>query len=155
MEIAEELARRGLEVVWSGGRGEEAIVAAIDPARRFASFAGRLDLAQLWHLLAGASLLVAPDTGVAHLGRVTMTPTVTLFGPGSATICGPGDFWRAAPWRGVTIEDFPCRDQHQLFRRELAWVKRCRRSTAECAEPRCMQAIEVGAVIAAIEAILA
>ena len=63
---------------------------ACDPSRRFRSLAGRADLAQLWHLLAGAALLVAPDTGVAHLGRVTATPTVALFGPGSAAICGRG-----------------------------------------------------------------
>ena len=29
-------------------------------------------------------LLVCPDTGIAHLGRVVGVPTVTLFGPGSA-----------------------------------------------------------------------
>ena len=57
---------------------------------------GALDLAQLWHLLAGAELLVAPDTGVAHLGRIVGAPTVTLFGPGSALLCGAGDFWRDA-----------------------------------------------------------
>ena len=38
--VAEELARRGLQVVWSAGRGEESEVAAIDPGRRFSSCAG-------------------------------------------------------------------------------------------------------------------
>ena len=98
---------------------------------------------------------MAPDTGVAHLGRVTFTPTVVLFGPGSAVICGPGRFWRDAPWRAVTIDPFPCRDQQILFRREIAWVRRCGRSTAECPEPRCMQAIDVDAVARATDALLA
>ena len=154
MQLAEELTRRGCNVVWSAGRGEEPIVERCDPAGRFPSFAGKLDLAQMWHLLAGARLLVAPDTGIAHLGRVTFTPTVTLFGPGSAVICGPGRFWRDTPTRAVTIDAFPCRDQDVLFRRRIEWVRHCARSIAECAEPRCMHAIAVPMVLAAIDDLL-
>jgi len=138
-----------LRPVWSAGRGEEALVSAIDPQGRFQSFAAQLDLPQMWHLVAGARLLVAPDTGIAHLGRIAWTPTVTLFGPGSAVIAGPGAFWRDTPWEAVGEPDFPCRDQKLLFRREIEWVRRCARSTRECAEPRCMHAIEVDAVLAA------
>jgi ADP-heptose:LPS heptosyltransferase len=152
--LAEALAERGLAVVWSAGPGEEDLVAQCDPVRRHPSVAGRLDLAQLWHLLAGATLLVSPDTGVAHLGRTTCTPTVTLFGPGSDVICGPGRFWRNTPGRAVTVDPFPCRDQTILFRRDLAWVRRCGRSTSECAEPKCMQAIGVQAVLAAVDGLL-
>jgi ADP-heptose:LPS heptosyltransferase len=148
--LAEALVREGLEPVWSAGPGEEALVEACDPSRRFRSLAGRADLAQLWHLLAGAALLVAPDTGVAHLGRVTATPTVALFGPGSAVICGRGRFWRDMPWEAVGVDPFPCRDQRVLFRREIAWVRRCGRSTAECAEPRCMHAIGLEPVLEAV-----
>ncbi len=152
--LADALSARGLRVVWSAGRGEESIVAACDPARRHASLAGALDLAQLWELLEGAALLVAPDTGVSHLGRVAWTPTVALFGPGSAAVCDRGRFWRDTPWHAVGAATFPCRDQRMLFGREIAWVRRCTRSTAECAEPRCMQAISVDAVLAAIDAML-
>ena len=105
---------------------------------------------QLWHLVANASLLVAPDTGVAHLGRLVGTPTVALFGPGSATISGAGEFWRDAPYRAVTVSPFPCRDQRVLFKRELEWVRRCGRSTSECAHPRCMDAIDLDSVLTAI-----
>jgi ADP-heptose:LPS heptosyltransferase len=147
--LAKALRGEGLAVVWSAGRGEEPIVRECDPAGEFASFAGALDLAQIWHLLAGAALLVAPDTGIAHLGRATWTPTVTLFGPGSRVICGPGRFWRDTPWSGLAEDPFACRDQRILFRREIAWVRRCGRSTAECAEPRCMHAISVAAVVEA------
>jgi ADP-heptose:LPS heptosyltransferase len=139
--------------VWSAGAGEEAIVQACDPDRVFRSFAGKLDLAQLWHLLRGAELLVAPDTGVAHLGRVTGTPTVSLFGPGSRVICAPGRFWGDMPWAAVGLDPFPCRDQRVLFRREIPWVRRCGRSTAECAEPRCMHAIAVEAVLEAVRGV--
>ena len=153
-ELAEWLAARGINPVWSAGANETAIVAAIDPQRRHASYAGRLDLAQLWHLLGCARLLVAPDTGVAHLGRVVGVPTVTLFGPGSAVLCGAGEFWRDAPYRAVTIEPFHCRDQHVLFKRDVAWVRRCGRSIAECPEHLCMPAIGVDAVCDAVLSLL-
>jgi len=107
-------------------------------------------LPQLWHLLAGAALLVAPDTGVAHLGRVVSVPTVALFGQGSALISGAGLFWRDAPFRAVTVDPFPCRDQRLLFKREIAWVRRCGRGLDECPRTRCMEAIDLARSCAAI-----
>jgi ADP-heptose:LPS heptosyltransferase len=154
MALARWLAARGIEPVWSGGRGEEAIVAACDPQRAFRSYAGRLDLVQVRALVEGAALLVAPDTGVAHLGRVAFTPNVTLYGPGSAVLAGTGSFWRDTPSRAITIEEFPCRDQRLLFGRELDWVRRCRRTPAQCAEPRCMHAISVERVVSEVNALI-
>jgi len=152
-ELAERLAAQGITPLWSAGPGEEEIVRACDPGARHSSIAGMLTLPQIWHLLARASLLVSPDTGIAHLGRVVGTPTVALFGPGSATITGAGEFWRDAPYRAVTVEPFPCRDQRVLFKREIAWVRRCARSLQECPHPRCMDAIPVERVLAAIAAL--
>ena len=152
--IALRLAARGLEPVWTAGRGEEAVVAACDPDGRWRSYAGALDLAQMRALLDGAALCVSPDTGVAHLARIAGTPSVTLYGPGSATITGAGRFYAAIPWRAVAVDPFPCRDQRILFRREIAWVRRCGRSTAECAHPRCMDAIDTEAVSSAIGEVL-
>ena len=154
-ELAEALAGRGLAIVWSAGPGEEALVEACDPAHRHASTAGRLDIAQLWHLLARSALVVSADTGAAHLGRAAFAPTIALFGPGSAPLCGPGRFWRDAPWRALGEASFPCRDQTKLFRRDVAWVRRCARGTDECPEPRCMQAIGVPTVVAAADEFLA
>lgn len=145
--LAGSLGRAGLQPIWSGGRGEEPLVESIDPQRTYASYAGRLDLAQLWHLLGGAALLVAPDTGIAHLGRIVGTPTLALFGPGSATLCGRGRFWRNAPYVGLGAEPFACRNQHVLFKREIAWVERCGRSTRECAHPRCMDRLDLDRVV--------
>jgi ADP-heptose:LPS heptosyltransferase len=147
--LAARLEARGIAPVWSAGRGEEEIINACDPGQRFASFAGRLDLPQLWHLFANARLLVAPDTGAAHLARVAGAPTVALFGPGSAIVTGAGNFWRNSPYRAVTVDPFPCRDQRVLFRREIEWVRRCARTPAQCPEHLCMQAISLDAVIAA------
>jgi len=154
LALADALAARGIVPVWSAGAGEEAIVSACDPTRKYASYAGRLDLPQLWQLLAGARVLIAPDTGVAHLGRVVGVPTVALFGPGSALICGAGAFWRDMPYRAVTIDPFPCRDQTVLFKREVDWVRRCGRSVEQCPAHRCMPAIEVAMVQHAIDALL-
>jgi ADP-heptose:LPS heptosyltransferase len=153
--LAAALQARGITPVWSAGRGEEALVAEADPEGRYRSHAGQLDLAQVWHLIAGARLLVAPDTGVAHLGRAAWTPTLAIFGPGSPLICGNGDFWRETPWRPVYRPDFPCRDQRILFRRRLEWVRRCGRTLRECDRPRCIEAVPVEEVLDAAQAVLA
>ena len=149
MSLAMELDKRGYSIAWSAGRGEEGIVRECDPKERFASYAGKLDLAQMWHLVANAKLLVAPDTGIAHLGRVTLTPTVVLFGPGSAVLCASGEFFSAAPWRALGVDQFPCRDQRLLFGRRIEWVQRCTRTIEQCNEPRCMHAITVSDVLEA------
>lgn len=149
--LAETLVARGLAVVWSAGPGESHLVGQCDPAGRFASYAERLDLAQEWHLLANASLLVAPDTGVAHMSRATLTPTVALIGPGSHAVAGTGQFWRDVPWKAAVVDPFECRDQPFLFKRTVHWVRRCQRTVRECPEPRCMQAIDLARVLASID----
>ena len=144
----------GLNVVLSAGPGEEGLIADIDPERRLRSYAGTLDLPQLWRLMERARLLVCLDTGVSHLAKISFTPAVVLYGPGSAQLFGPGHFWRNNPYRAVTIESYPCRDQRTLFKREIAWVRRCQRSLRECPAPRCMQAIDVAAVERAVSELL-
>lgn len=150
--LAAELQSRGITPVWSAGRNEAALVQAADPAGRYRSTAGQLDLAQLWQLLAGAQLLVCPDTGIAHLARLVDVPTVTLFGPGSAAIVGAGRFWRDARYAALTEPDFPCRDQRILFRREIDWVRRCERRPPACTQARCMDALTTERVLALLEA---
>jgi ADP-heptose:LPS heptosyltransferase len=129
--LAEHAAAKGLQVIWSGGPGEQRYVEAVDPAGRYQSLAETLDLAQLWHLLKGARALVCPDTGVAHLGRITATPTLALYGPGSAQLYGESRFWRSERYQALS-EPIDCRDQPLLFKREIPWVRRCARSPAEC-----------------------
>lgn len=154
--LADSLAAQDFAVVWSAGRGEETLVQQCDPQGRYPSYAGRLDLPQLWHLLANAALLVSPDTGVAHLGKAAGVPCVTLFGPGSALIYGPGQFWADHPYRAVTIDPFPCRDGKMLFERTFVpWVQHCARPPSECASPRCMLGLTVEMVQAACRDVLA
>lgn len=152
--LADWLRDEGCSIVWSAGPGETELVSAVDPEGSDLSLAGCLDLTQLWHLLASARLLVVPDTGIAHLGRVVNVPTVTLFGPGSASLCGAGDFWRESPYRAVTIDPFPCRDQRIQYLRTVDWIRRCERfpgpPPARCPEAKCMQAIDLEQVIEAV-----
>jgi ADP-heptose:LPS heptosyltransferase len=147
LQLADALERTGLEVAFCAGPGAERMVGDIDPERRHLSYAGALDLPQLWRLLERARLLVCLDTGVSHLAKLAGTPSVVLYGPGTPVLFGPGRFWRDHPFRAVTIPDFPCRDQRGVFKREVAWVRRCYRGLSECPAPACMHAIETEAVV--------
>jgi len=146
-ELAQQLRARGMTVVLSAGASEIEYAQTVDPEQKIQSFAGALDLPQLWHLLAGARLLICPDTGIAHLGRLTGTCTIALFGQGSPALFGAGDFWRDAPFAAVGEVEFPCRDQHRLFRREVSWVNRCDRRPPACLHARCMEGITVERVL--------
>ena len=130
------------------------LIAEIDPQHRFTSYAGKLDLPQLWRLLESASVLVVPDTGIAHLAKLTGTPTVCLFGPGSDVLFGAGKFWRNNKFVPVIEADFPCRDQRTVFKRELEWVRRCQRGQDACPAPACMHALDAERVIAACRTLL-
>lgn len=156
--LADWLEGRGIAPVWTVGPGEAPLLDAIGASARHRRFAGTLALDEFWHLLARARVLVAPDTGVAHLGRVVGVPTVALFGPGSAVICGAGVFFADAPYRAVTVDPFPCRDQTIQFFRVVPWARRCERMPGAppggCERPLCMEAIDLAAVTAAIDSLL-
>jgi ADP-heptose:LPS heptosyltransferase len=145
--LAQALEARGLQPCWSAGPGEEGLVAAIPGAAGRRSFAGRLDLPQLWDLVAGASLVVTGDTSVAHIGRAAFSPTVVLYGPSGPLLGGAGRFWANCPGASLAIDPFPCRDQDLLFKRHVAWVRRCTRGVDECPAPRCMHALTVDRVL--------
>ncbi len=148
--VAQAITSRGLKVVWTAGPEETDLISQIDTERRHLSLAGRLDLSQLWHLLTRARVAVTLDTGIAHMAKLTCTPVTTLFGPGSAVLFGRGRFWANNAFAEVTVRPFPCRDQRNLFKREVPWVRRCNRTLAYCPRARCMEAITSEQVIAAL-----
>ncbi|MFP5282788.1 MAG: glycosyltransferase family 9 protein [Actinomycetes bacterium] len=78
--IVRALAEAGHRVLVTGAAGESALAqaAAADQAR---DLSGRLDLPQLAGVLAGATAVVAPNTGPAHLAAAVGTPVVSLFAP--------------------------------------------------------------------------
>jgi ADP-heptose:LPS heptosyltransferase len=144
-DLAERLTARGYAVVLSAGPGETELLDAVDPDRTWPRHEGNLSLAQLWHLLARAAVVVCPDTGIGHLARVAGAPAVVLFGPGSALLSGAGEFWRHSAFTAVTIPDFPCRDQRITMKREVEWIRRCERfqgyKEGRCPIARCMVAL--------------
>jgi ADP-heptose:LPS heptosyltransferase len=80
--VARRLCARGLQVVLSGSSGEAPLSRLVAEAAGVESIdlAGKTDLGTLAALLAGARLLVANDTGVAHLAAALRTPSIVIFG---------------------------------------------------------------------------
>lgn len=150
-ELAAALQARGITPVLSAGPGEEALVQAVDPVGQYAAYPGTLALAGLWHLVANARLLVCLDSGIAHLAKLTGTPTVCLFGQGNDQLFGAGTFFAQQPFFSLIERDIPCRDQQTLFGRELPWVRRCARRPDACSRAICMEALTVAQVVQACE----
>ncbi|HZP93914.1 MAG TPA: glycosyltransferase family 9 protein [Burkholderiales bacterium] len=150
-ELASHVRSLGLAVVLTAGPRETYLLEEVDPDWLYRRYAATLALEQMWRLLAQADLLVCLDTGIAHLGRLVGVPSVVLFGPGSATLFGGGDFWRTIPDRKVFVPDFPCRDENMIFRRHVDWAGHCGRTTLQCSAPKCMHALTVKSVGQAVD----
>ncbi|MCA1644278.1 MAG: hypothetical protein LC797_02025 [Chloroflexi bacterium] len=86
------------------------------------------------------ALLVAPDSGAAHLAAALGTPTVRLYGPAAIEAFGP---WPARP------------DQHVLLTRGLACVPCGELQSPPCGAktlPACLLALSVEDVLNAVNA---
>jgi ADP-heptose:LPS heptosyltransferase len=92
--LVQHLADRGRRVVVTGGPGERGLTALVaGPSRpEVTDLGGRLDLAGLAEVLAGADAVVVGNSGPAHLAAAVGTPVVSLFAP---TV--PAARWR--PWK--------------------------------------------------------
>lgn len=109
-ELARLLSERGRRVVVTGGPGERALTARVAAAYGsgdVVDLGGRTPLGELAGVLRAASVVVAANTGPAHLAAAVGTPVASLFAP---TV--PFERWR--PW-GVPVVvlgrgDAPCRD---------------------------------------------
>jgi ADP-heptose:LPS heptosyltransferase len=90
--VARALARDGRQVVVTGGPAERGLATELAEAAGLpptAVLAGRTDLGGLAAVVAGATLVICGDTGVAHLATAFGTPSVLLFGPTSPAEWGP------------------------------------------------------------------
>lgn len=155
--VADELTRRGFAVILTTGPGQGHVAAAVDPEKRYVQYQGNLGLTTFWHLLARAQLLVVPDTGIAHLAKLTQTPAVVLFGQCDPAFYDPGRFWAGMPYRGLLLPDITCRDQPWYARRSgvLAELRRCMRDLEGCKnEKRCMRDLTADYVLSAIWGVL-
>ena len=146
--LINNLRKQNYEVVLSVGPNEEYLINEIDPDYQYHHVPGTFSLIEMWALVEQAKLIVSVDTGIAHFAKLTGTPIVTLFGPGSPESHGVGIFWKTLLNAEVTMSDFTCRNQNILFRRKVDWVERCGRSVYECKTPgACMGEISPNQVI--------
>jgi len=89
-EVVRSLVDRGHDVAATGDRTERNLCAGIVSGMpRARNLAGRLSVSELAELIAGATVLIAGDTGPAHLATAFGTPSVLLFGPTSPARWGP------------------------------------------------------------------
>ena len=95
--LVDALVEGGRRVVVTGSAAERPLTALVAGRRRpgVADLGGRVDLAGLAEVLAGAEAVVVGNTGPAHLAAAVGTPVVSLFAP-----VVPAVRWR--PW-GVPL----------------------------------------------------
>ncbi|NGO11780.1 glycosyltransferase family 9 protein [Streptomyces sp. HC44] len=77
---AAALSAEGYRVVVTGGRAERELTAKV-AGQHALDLGGATDLRQLAGVLAGARVVVAGNTGPAHLAAAVKTPVVCLFAP--------------------------------------------------------------------------
>ncbi|RLV55497.1 glycosyltransferase family 9 protein [Aeromicrobium phragmitis] len=100
--VARELRDAGHPVVFTGSEGERP--RALEAARR-AGFeestvvAGTLGLGEFAAVVAGAAVVVAVDTGAAHLASAYGRPSVVIFGP------APPSEWGPPPGHHIALTD--------------------------------------------------
>jgi ADP-heptose:LPS heptosyltransferase len=102
-DLAKALAGEGHVIALTGDDGDRETVDRIRSRAGLpigSALAGTTDMDALISLLARASLLVAPDTGVGHLATALGTPSVLLFGVTDPARWGP----RMGPHRVVTTD---------------------------------------------------
>jgi heptosyltransferase-2 len=87
--LVRDLARRDVTAVLLGPASDAAAAHTIVEATGAASLVGRDRPARLTALLAEVDVLVAGDTGVAHLAAALGTPVVALFGPTDPALSAP------------------------------------------------------------------
>jgi ADP-heptose:LPS heptosyltransferase len=130
------LAGRGRRVVVTGGPAERDLTARVagPPRPEVSDLGGRLDLAGLAELLAGADAVVVGNTGPAHLAAAVGTPVVSLFAP----------VVPAARWRPWGVPHLLLGDQHAPCAGSRARV---------CPVPGhpCLDGVSVEQVAAAVE----
>ena len=140
--LIQKLRHKGFEIFISVGPGEEYLIKEADPGNTCQHIPGTYSLSEMWSLINRAKLLISVDTGIAHLAKLSNTPIVTLFGPGSHVSHGAGNFWKFSHHADITKSDFHCRNQPVLFRRKIDWLKRCGRNISQCKTPgACMDII--------------
>jgi lipopolysaccharide heptosyltransferase II len=129
--------RMGLPVVLSGDATELALVRQISESAGAptASVAGRLDVAELSALISLASVLVANNSGPAHVAAAVGTPVVDCY-----ALTNP----QHTPW-GVA---------HRVLSHDVA-CKYCFKSICPFEHHACLRGVSPSRVVSAVEELLA
>ncbi len=145
-----ELARRlaaedGCGIVLSGGPADREVVAdlarRIGPVPGVVDLSGRLNVAELAGLLAGAAAVVTSDTGPMHLAVAVGAPVVAFFGTETPALFGP-----IGERHAVIRKDLACSPCLTVYNEKIF----------ECPyDNACMRTIGTDEVIAAVRARLA
>ncbi len=126
------LATEGWSFLMTGDASEAALIASMNLP--FANLAGQLDLERLAALIAAAPLVIANNTGPAHLAAAVGTPVVDLY-----ALTNP----QHTPWRvasRVLNHDVDCR-----------W---CFSSVCRTGHHLCLRGVPSAAVVAAANALV-
>jgi ADP-heptose:LPS heptosyltransferase len=135
-ELVDTLVAAGRRVVVTGDTAERPLTARVaGPTRdQVVDLGGRVEVGGLVEVLAGAEVVVVGNTGPAHLAAAVGTPVVSLFSP-----VVPAARWR--PW-GVP---------HVLLGDQGAACAGSRARVCPVAGHPCLDGVEVGEVVAAVE----
>lgn len=138
---------RGICPVITGGPStEEATFARTiiaDRSDQVINLAGKTPLAMMMSVLKGASLVVSPDTGPAHMATLVGTPVIGLYAHSNPKRTGP---YRDLD-KVVSVYDALVVKEYQKPVSELPWSTRVH-------DPKAMQHISIDQVLAALEAVI-
>jgi heptosyltransferase-2 len=138
-QVADALARTGVQVVLAGGPGDEAVLAAFRAALRspLAADLSSLPLDALAAALGRMRLLIAGDSGPVHLAAAMGTRALALFGPTAPRRWGPPPPGRAL---SLGLACAPCSNHGS--------------HSCPLGHHRCMRDLEVAPVVAAARELL-
>lgn len=135
VEVAQELLKRGAEVVLAGGP-DDAWASPAFAGMEVVDRIGRLSLVETLSLMDSAEVTVTHDTGPLHLAGITSTAIVTIFGPTDPYGRLPQRANCVALWGGEGFACRPCYDG---------------RDYAPCTHNGCVRQVSVAMVLAEID----
>jgi heptosyltransferase II len=136
--LAEELVRRGIEVVLAGGP-DDAWASPAFTKSGVRDLIGTLSLVETLALMESAEVTVTHDTGPLHMAGITSSAVVTIFGPTDPHGRLPQRENCVALWGGEGFACRPCYDG---------------RNFAPCTNNGCVQQVTVEMVLSHVEGML-
>ncbi len=153
--LAKKIRANNMQVMWTYAANEKDWSEQMDKKAQDWDSEGDMSFDALLSLIAQVDAVVSPDTGVAHLCKLTATPSVVIYGQGNPSIHGNGEYWKLSPACNIFLENIPCRSMTKVFGRNINGVKRCDLSPTKCANPFCQNDINAETVMNALQALLA